>query len=519
MLLGRHDDILLSDFGIAVVAHSSRSLSTQEISGTVSYMAPEQIQGKPRPASDQYALGVILYEWLCGSPPFHGTAAEIATQHLHAALPPLHELIPDIPPAIEAVVLKALEKDPHRRFASVQEFATAFEQACHGFLPAKTTSLVNPTARLSSTTYEPEQDSFHASLTLAESRLQPPKRSKRGISRRTLLFGALVLVGTCGGLALLTHSRKPAIGTTLVTYTGHLSQVATVAWSPEGKRIASGSWDQTVQVWNATSGAQPFIYRGHTTNVNAVAWSPIRTSQSIASASGNSFFKGEHIVQVWNAATGGHVLTYGGHTQPVRSVAWSPNGTSIASGSEDKTVQIWDASRGILMLSYSRHTGVVSSVTWSPDGKYIASASDDKTVQVWDAHATTLLFSFDHTSTVNAVAWSPDGARIASASGNFFMGNDHIVQVWDAATGEHVLTYRGHTTPVSTVAWSPDGKRIASASASLEKTVQIWDATSGATIYIYRGHTLGVNAVAWSPDGQYIASAGLDGTVRVWQAS
>src|SRR6266581_2785699 len=87
-----------------------------------------------------------------------------------------------------------------------------------------------------------------------------------------------------------------------------------------------------------------------------------------------------------------------GHTQPVRSVAWSPNGTSIASGSEDKTVQIWDASRGILILSYSRHTGVVSSVTWSPDGRYIASASDDKTVQVWDAHATTLLFSFDHTS-------------------------------------------------------------------------------------------------------------------------
>jgi WD40 repeat protein len=519
MLLGRHDDILLSDFGIAVVAHSSRSLNTQEIIGTVSYMAPEQIQGKPRPGSDQYALGVILYEWFCGSPPFHGTAAEIATQHLHAALPPLHEQVPDIPLAIEAVVLKALEKDPHRRFASVQEFAAAFEQACHGFLPAKTTSLANPTAGLSFATYAPEQDSYHASLTLAESKLQPPKRSKRSISRRMLLFGALVLVGTGGGLGLLTHSRKSPLGSTLVTYTGHLSQVATVAWSPDGKRIASGSWDQTVQVWDATSGAQPFIYRGHTTNVNAVAWSPIRTSQSIASASGNSFFKGEHIVQLWNAATGGHILTYGGHTQPVRSVAWSPNGMSIASGSEDKTVQIWDASRGILMLAYSRHTGVVSSVTWSPDGKYIASASDDKTVQVWDAQATTLLFSFDHTSTVNAVAWSPDGARIASASGNFFVGNDHIVQVWDAATGEHVLTYRGHTTPVSTVAWSPDGKRIASASASLEKTVQIWDATSGATIYIYRGHTLGVNAVAWSPDGQYIASASLDGTVRVWQAS
>src|SRR5215471_10842632 len=89
MLLGRHDELLISDFGIAVVAHSSRSQSTQEIVGTVSYMAPEQIQGKPRPASDQYALGVVVYEWLCGCPPFQGTPAEITTQHLHADPPSL----------------------------------------------------------------------------------------------------------------------------------------------------------------------------------------------------------------------------------------------------------------------------------------------------------------------------------------------------------------------------------------------------------------------------------------------
>jgi hypothetical protein len=522
MLLGRHDDILLSDFGIAVMAHSSRSLNTQEIIGTVSYMAPEQIQGKPRPASDQYALGVILYEWFCGSPPFHGTAAEIATQHLHAALPPLREQVPNISPAIETVVLKALEKDPHRRFVSVQEFAATFEQACQGFLPATGIMLPHPAAGISATKHDHGQASFHASLTLAEGKDQPPgnkKRGKHGISRRALLCGALVLVGTGGGLVLLTHSHKPAMGTTLVTYTGHLGQVAIVAWSPDGKRIASGSGDQTVQVWDATSGAHPFIYRGHTTNINAVAWSPILTSQSIASASGNSFFRGEHIVQLWNAATGGHLLTYGGHTQPVRCVSWSPNGRRIASGSEDKTVQIWDASSGNLMLTYARHTGTISSLVWSPDGKYIASASDDKTVQVWDVHTRTFLFSFAHTSPVNAVAWSPDGRRIASASGNIFVGGEQDVHIWDAATGEPILIYRGHASPVSTVAWSPNGAQLASASAGLEKTVHIWDATSGVTTYIYRGHTLGVNAVAWSPDGQFIASASQDGTVRVWQAS
>ncbi|TME06407.1 MAG: hypothetical protein E6I80_13860 [Chloroflexi bacterium] len=299
MLLGRHDDILLSDFGIAVVAHSSRSLNTQEIIGTVSYMAPEQIQGKPRPASDQYAMGVVLYEWLCGSPPFHGTAAEIATQHLHAALPPLREQVPNIPPAIEAVVLKALEKDPHRRFASVQELATAFEQACQGFLPATGTVFPHPTALVSAGTQTPGQASFHASLTLAESKLQLPKhnkRGKRGISRRALLFGALVLAGTGGGLALLTHSHKPAMGTTLVTYTGHLSQVATVAWSPDGTRLASASagLEKTVQIWDVTSGATIYTYRSHTLGVNAVAWSP--DGQYIASASLDG------TVRVWQAS-------------------------------------------------------------------------------------------------------------------------------------------------------------------------------------------------------------------------
>jgi serine/threonine protein kinase len=127
--------------------------------------------------------------------------------------------------------------------------------------------------------------------------------------------------------------------------------------------------------------------------------------------------------------------------------------------------------------------------------------------------------SYKHTSTVNTVARSPDGTRIASASGNFFLGGEHSVQVWDAATGVHILTYKGHTTPVNTVAWSPDSKRIASASAGVDKNVQIWDAMSGSTVYTYHGHTLGVNDVARSPDGQYIASASNDGTVRVWQAS
>ena len=131
MLIDRDEIIVLSDFGIALMAQSSRYQSTQEVAGTAAYMAPEQFQGKPRRASDQYALGIVTYEWLSGDRPFHGSFSEIASQHLFVPPSPLHNKVPTISPDVEQVVMVALEKDPHKRFASVQEFATALQQACH----------------------------------------------------------------------------------------------------------------------------------------------------------------------------------------------------------------------------------------------------------------------------------------------------------------------------------------------------------------------------------------------------
>jgi serine/threonine protein kinase len=129
ILLGINGKLLLSDFGIAAIAHSTNSLQTQGQSGTIHYMAPEQLQGKPRIASDQYALGIIIYEWICGRHPFTGTYTEIATQHLLTPPEPLHTYVPDISPNVEQVVMKALDKDPYKRFTSVVELAQALEHA------------------------------------------------------------------------------------------------------------------------------------------------------------------------------------------------------------------------------------------------------------------------------------------------------------------------------------------------------------------------------------------------------
>ncbi|HEU0000545.1 MAG TPA: serine/threonine-protein kinase [Ktedonobacteraceae bacterium] len=128
ILLGPDSQVWLSDFGIVSIAQSSRSLNTQEGAGTIPYMAPEQILGKPRLASDQYALGIIAYEWICGSRPFNGTYLELVAQHTQAPPPPLRNKVPTLAPAIEQVVLKALAKDPKDRFASVREFAEALAE-------------------------------------------------------------------------------------------------------------------------------------------------------------------------------------------------------------------------------------------------------------------------------------------------------------------------------------------------------------------------------------------------------
>ncbi len=334
-----------------------------------------------------------------------------------------------------------------------------------------------------------------------------PAPAQRAISRRTVVLALVTLgavaVGGTTWLALASSPHTPPLGATLLTYTGHSSPVDAVAWSPDGKRLASGSNDDTVQVWDATTGGNVLTYKGHSDIVDAVAWAS--DGKRIASGSADK------TVKMWDATTGAHIFTYTGHLGGVYSVAWSPDGKRIASGGFDATVQVWDATTGGNVLTYKGHSGPVYSVAWSPDGKRIASGAYHATVQVWDATTGGNVLTYKgHSGWASSVAWSPEGKRIASGSA------DKTVQVWDATTGGNVLIYKGHSDIVLAVAWSPDGRRIASG--SRDATVQVWDATTGGNVLTYKGHSSPVDAVAWSPDGRRIASGSYDNTVQVWSA-
>jgi WD40 repeat protein len=285
------------------------------------------------------------------------------------------------------------------------------------------------------------------------------------------------------------------------------TRVVSVAFSPDGHRIATGNTDGSVREWNSDTGQSvgaPLI--GHTDIVYSVAFSP--DGKRIASGSK------DNTVRLWDVETGqplGHALT--GHTGWVRSVAFSPDGHRLASaGFFDKTVRLWNADTGEPIGVPLVHSNIVSSVAFSPDGKRIVSGSAD--VRLWNADngqpiGTPLT---GPRSSVDSVAFSPDGHRVVSG------GGDHTVRLWNADTGLLLGTpLAGHTGEVTSVAFSPDGRRIASG--SLDNTVRLWNADTGQPLGApLTGHSDPVWSVAFSPDGHRVASGSSDNTVRLWNA-
>ncbi|KAK3360107.1 HET-R [Lasiosphaeria hispida] len=293
----------------------------------------------------------------------------------------------------------------------------------------------------------------------------------------------------------------PASGQCLQTLQGHRGSVRSVAFSPDGQRLASGSDDETIKIWDPASGQCLQTLQGHRDSVQSVAFSP--DGQRLASGSG------DETIKIWDPASGQCLQTLQGHRDWVRSVAFSPDGQRLASGSDDKTIKIWDPASGQCLQTLQGHRGWVWSVAFSPDGQRLASGSRDKTIKIWDPASGQCLQTLQgHRGSVQSVAFSPDGQRLASGSG------DETIKIWDPASGQCLQTLQGHRDSVQSVAFSPDGQRLASGSG--DETIKIWDPASGQCLQTLQGHRDSVQSVAFSPDGQRLASGSGDETIKIW---
>jgi len=285
------------------------------------------------------------------------------------------------------------------------------------------------------------------------------------------LGGVLLLgIGITQGYGYLKYKIFPASPQLLIsdlsslrfldkTLTGHSDCLDSVAYSPDGRYLASGSRDNTIKIWEVATGK---------------------------------------------------VRTITGHSGWVFSVAYSPDGRYLASGSADKTIKIWEVATGKQLRTLTDHSMTVWSVAYSPDGRYLASGSLDKTIKIWEvATGTELRTLTGYSIGVLSVVYSPDGHYLASGS------NDNTIKIWEVATGKQLRTPTGHSEVVRSVVYSPDGRYLASG--SQDKTIKIWEVATGKELRTLTGHSQTVFSVAYSPDGRYLASGSGDRTIKIWR--
>ncbi len=444
-------------------------------------------------------------------------------RRLSSPAPPASTPAESLPPAVgppdtqaKGTQTRALTADgsSHREFSARTASAS---------LPTETTTSSQPAA--GSTTIPPEKPpaaenqaeaAIRPTAPAQSSDVQPGETPSGNANIEPFDLQALSSPAKAPIFVVTTAIPAPVIATRTSppdfvldrTLKGHSGWVTGLAFSPDGLRLASGSWDQTVKFWEVSTGQQLGTIARKTKEIQALAFS--RDGRWLATE--NS----ANTVTLRDATTGQEVRTFPSD-QPlgalarnwVYSIAFSPDGRWLASGADDQTVRLWDVTTGGKVRDFRGSRRSVIYVAFSPDGRLLASGDDDKSIRIWDVASGEQVYKLSgHKKPVYAVAFSPNGRWLASASG------DKTVKVWDVASGREVHSLTSHGNVVTSLVFSPDGRWLVSG--SWDKTIKIWEVETGREVQTLAGHDHSIYSVAFDSRGQWLASGSEDGTIKLW---
>jgi WD40 repeat protein/tRNA A-37 threonylcarbamoyl transferase component Bud32 len=541
LLDAANDRPFLTDFGLAKWSeYGHRLTQTGACVGTPEYMAPEQTRNAAgvNAASDIYSLGATLYDMLTARPPFRAADAVETLRQVREeeALSP-RRLNPAVDRDLELICLKCLEKEPHKRYKSALEVAEELRRYCTGE-PLRLTRPIGKAERVWRwCRRKPLQAAFTGlagfvllavtalSISLAVILQLSEEKKQTQAAHREATYAAQMKLAhqfwQSGDLRsmvelLSPYARQPdrrdlrdfvwyylwsLCHSERLSLRVDAQDVYCVAFSPDGKFLATADHDGTVKLWEASTGQRRTILLGHTDEVNCVAFSP--DGKTLASASD------DQTVRLWDTRSGQQQKCLPGHRGNVLCVAFSPDGKLLVSAGDDMLVKLWDPVTAEHLADLRGHTGVIESLALTGDGQLLASAGRDGSVRLWDVmRRLPRGVLCERLGRVETVAFSGNSGVLATGA------DDGRVRLWEVATGQEKVALLGHTDRVESVTFSPDGKTLISA--GNDGTVRVWDVETAKQRNILKGHTDRVWCVEFSPDGRTLATASRDGTVKLW---